>query len=369
MSQTKSQNLLLITLFLFSLFTPSICHNTITQNNESKIRGMFVFGSSLVDNGNNNFLSNSMARADYSPYGIDFPLGISGRYTNGRNVIDLLGQKLNLPNFIPPFNDPSTNGMKIINGVNFASGGSGILDDTGAVVGKVTSLNEQIRNFEEVTLPDLDLQLSRETVSSQFLFVVGSGGNDYSLNYFLGFANNNNNNITLQAFTSNLITSLSNQLKRLYNLGARKFVLMSINPNGCSPSATARLPTGSGCVQRLNQAAQLFNLNLKNLVDDIQPKLPGSNLVFVNSYNVMIDIIRFPSFRGFRDVSSSCCEVGGTGILCRRGGSICENRSSYVYFDGLHPTEAVNIVIACKAFESIQTSEVYPFNVKRLSEI
>lgn len=100
------------------------------------IKGMFVFGSSLVDNGNNNFLENSRAKADYFPYGIDFPLGPSGRFTNGKNVIDLLGHYLGLPSSIPPFFDPSTKGKKIVHGVNYASGGSGILDNTGSIAVK-----------------------------------------------------------------------------------------------------------------------------------------------------------------------------------------------------------------------------------------
>lgn len=137
-----------VLLLCFSLLTlvapspsPSPSLSTLTQNHDSKIRGMFVFGSSLVDNGNNNFLPNSLAKADYSPYGVDFPLGSSGRFTNGKNVIDLLGEKLNLPNHIPPFNDPLTKGSRILHGVNFASGGSGILDNTGALaVSFLTSL-------------------------------------------------------------------------------------------------------------------------------------------------------------------------------------------------------------------------------------
>lgn len=101
---------------------------------------MFVFGSSLVDNGNNNFLQVSMAKADYSPYGIDFPLGPSGRFTNGKNVIDLLGDKLKLGYYIPPFTNPSTKGTKVVHGVNYASGGSGILDDTGSLAVRYSTL-------------------------------------------------------------------------------------------------------------------------------------------------------------------------------------------------------------------------------------
>lgn len=99
---------------------------------------MFVFGSSLVDNGNNNFLKNSMAKADYLPYGIDFPYGPSGRFTNGKNVIDLLGEYLELPSFVPAFTNPSTKGGRIVHGVNYASGASGILDDTGSIAVRLT---------------------------------------------------------------------------------------------------------------------------------------------------------------------------------------------------------------------------------------
>ncbi|KAL1543917.1 GDSL esterase/lipase-like protein [Salvia divinorum] len=368
-----SQNLSLFCVFLiFGLLTPSTCLNTPKQGYKSK--GMFVFGSSLVDNGNNNFLANSLAKADFSPYGVDFPLGPSGRFTNGDNVIDILGKKLKLSDYIPPFTDPSTRGSKIVHGLNFASGGSGILDATGALAGNVTSLNQQINNFEKVTLPELELQLGSKNskeILSNILFVVGSGGNDYSLNYFLGLAGSN---VSLEAFTNTLTSTLSTQLKRLHELGARKFVLMAINPNGCSPMALARVPTQEGCVENLNRASVMFNANLKNLVDDIRPQMPGSNLVFVNAYKMMSDIIRFPRSRGFRDASNSCCEVrqvseGGTGILCKRGGSICPNRSEYVFFDGLHPTEAVNVVIATKAFSSPLRAEVYPFNVMKLSQI
>ncbi|CAA0827846.1 GDSL esterase/lipase [Striga hermonthica] len=335
---------------------------------------MFVFGSSVVDNGNNNFLTNTRARADYLPYGVDFPLGpATGRFTNGKNFVDLLGEKLRLPNYIPSFYNPSTSGSKILHGVNYASGGSGILDSTGSVAGNVTSLNQQISNFETVTVPDLEQQnsgKSPEKIVSEFVFVVGSGANDYTFNYFLGFAGN----VTVEDFTANLTSNLSNQLKRLYSLGARKFVLLAINPNGCSPMATSRVPANNGCVESLNRAAELFNNQLRDLVDDIRPQIPGSNLVFVNAYKIISDILRFPRLRDFRNTNSSCCEVipisqGGTGVLCRRGGSVCLNRDEYVFFDGLHTTEAVNEIVATKAFESILRNEVYPFNVRWLSHI
>lgn len=53
----------------------------------------FIFGDSLVDNGNNNNLA-TLARANFPPYGVDFPGGATGRFTNGRTTADVLGQSL-----------------------------------------------------------------------------------------------------------------------------------------------------------------------------------------------------------------------------------------------------------------------------------
>ncbi|KAI9200632.1 hypothetical protein LWI28_010969 [Acer negundo] len=253
--------------------------------------------------------------------------------------------------------------------------------------GHVISLNEQIKKFEEVTLPELKAQLghssSRDSLPN-YLFVVGSGGNDYSFNYFLKYPNSNLT--TLQSFTLNLTNLLSQHLKKLYSLGGRKFVLISLNPIGCSPMVKGVRPTRNGCLQGLNRAAHLFNTHLKNMVDDIKIHMPGSTLVFVNSYKIIRDIIQNPAstghnefdssngFPGFKDTSNACCKVesqseGGNGILCKRGGEVCAERSHHVFFDGLHPTEAVNVHIANKAFHSYYKNEVYPINIDQLAKL
>lgn len=52
----------------------------------------FIFGDSLVDNGNNNQLQ-SLARANYPPYGIDFQGGPTGRFSNGKTAVDVIGKR------------------------------------------------------------------------------------------------------------------------------------------------------------------------------------------------------------------------------------------------------------------------------------
>lgn len=62
----------------------------IVPRSEARPRAFFVFGDSLADNGNNNYLFTT-ARADAPPYGIDYPTRRpTGRFSNGFNIPDLV---------------------------------------------------------------------------------------------------------------------------------------------------------------------------------------------------------------------------------------------------------------------------------------
>lgn len=58
---------------------------------EPQVPCYFIFGDSLVDDGNNNQL-NSLAKANYLPYGIDFNGGPTGRFSNGKTTVDVIGK-------------------------------------------------------------------------------------------------------------------------------------------------------------------------------------------------------------------------------------------------------------------------------------
>lgn len=109
------------------------CNATIPSSNKAQFQGMFVFGCSIVDNGNNNGLKIKTAiKANYLPYGIDFkPNCATARFTNNKNFADHIGELLKLP-LVPAFADPLTKGVAIAHGVNHASAGSGILDVPGS---------------------------------------------------------------------------------------------------------------------------------------------------------------------------------------------------------------------------------------------
>lgn len=54
----------------------------------------FVFGDSLVDAGNNNYII-SLSKANFLPNGIDFGRP-TGRFTNGRTIVDIIGKILSV---------------------------------------------------------------------------------------------------------------------------------------------------------------------------------------------------------------------------------------------------------------------------------
>lgn len=54
-----------------------------------KISASFIFGDSLVEAGNNNYIV-TLSKANYPPNGIDFGRP-TGRYTNARTIADIIG--------------------------------------------------------------------------------------------------------------------------------------------------------------------------------------------------------------------------------------------------------------------------------------
>lgn len=77
-----------ILLFVFRLFL--VIKGIYGAPEVNQPRPFFVFGDSLVDNGNNNFLI-TPARADIFPYSIDSPSKLpTGRFFNGLNIPDII---------------------------------------------------------------------------------------------------------------------------------------------------------------------------------------------------------------------------------------------------------------------------------------
>ena len=88
-------------------------------------------------------------------------------------------------------------------------------------------------------------------------------------------------------------------LQRLYALGARKFVIFSIQPMGCAPVVRASVNvTTAVCVETVNAAALLFNSELRSLVNAARPCMPGASFSMINTYKITMDMIHHPRKHG-----------------------------------------------------------------------
>ncbi|KAI3929349.1 hypothetical protein MKX01_006585 [Papaver californicum] len=142
------------------------------HSNSPPVPALFVFGDSSVDCGTNNLLG-TFARADLVPYGRDFDTHTpTGRFCNGRIVVDYLGQ------------DGSVEDM--IHGVNYASASAGIIFSSGSELGQHISLAQQIQQAMD-TFQQFTSALGEEqanAIISKSIFYLSIGSNDF-IHYYL----------------------------------------------------------------------------------------------------------------------------------------------------------------------------------------
>ncbi|KAA8538746.1 hypothetical protein F0562_028359 [Nyssa sinensis] len=330
------------------------------------VPAMFIFGDSLIDNGNNNDLP-SFAKANYYPYGIDFNGGPTGRFSNGYTMVDQIAELLGLP-LIPAYSEAS--GDQLLHGVNYASAAAGILDITGRnFVGRIP-FNQQISNFES-TLNEIRNNLGPTELAqalTRCIFFVGMGSNDYLNNYLMPNYPTRNQ-FDDQQYADLLTQHYTQQLTRLYNLGARKFVLAGLGIMGCIPSILAQSAIGA-CSQEVNQLVLPFNANTKTMINNLSANLPGIHVIYVDVHNMFQDILTNYRSYGFSVINRGCCGIGRNSgqITCLPFQTPCPNRDQYIFWDAFHPTEAVNIIMGRKAFNGDQTV-VYPINIQQLANL
>ncbi|MED6123207.1 hypothetical protein PIB30_046956 [Stylosanthes scabra] len=328
---------------------------------------MFVFGDSLVDNGNNNYL-NTFAKADFMPYGIDASWGPTGRFSNGKILVDLLDEFLGHP-YLPSF---VATDKDITWGVNYASAAAGIFDETGKHLGQRISFNKQVENFQ-TTINQLkatmdDTNLNKYLAKS--LALVNHGSNDYINNYLLPVLYSSSFFYDPKSYADILIKQYKTQILSLHDLGLRKFLLAAIGPLGCTPHQISRDLFSTGkCRDDVNEMVILFNDRLKSLVDELNTQYNGSSIfVYGNTYGALMQIIQDPMAYGFITSNTACCGSGKFqgSISCLPFAMPCSNRDQHVFWDAFHPSEAVDRILALKAFNG-STSDVYPVNVSQMA--
>eukprot|EP01018_Ginkgo_biloba_P003503 Gb_39993 [translate_table: standard] len=323
--------------------------------------GSFVFGDSLVDAGNNNYIF-TLSKANIKPNGIDFKPSDgqpTGRYTNGRIIPDIIGDELGQKSYSPPYLAPTTKGKAILHGVNYASGGSGILNDTGRIFVGRLSLEVQI-NYYEQTRKQLTSMLGAKAAKElvgKSIFSVTMGSNDFINNYLVPFISTAQRAFVSQdAFIDQVITNYRIQLTRLYKLDARRIVVANVGPIGCIPyQRTINRVDETQCAALPNQLAVKFNSRLKDLISELNSNSSGATFVYANSYDIVTDMIKNPEKYGqFRGV-----------IPCGPTSGMCPDHTKYLFWDPYHPSEAANVIVAKRLIDG-GPNDVFPVNVRKL---
>ncbi|CAK9140829.1 unnamed protein product [Ilex paraguariensis] len=331
-------------------------------------RAFYVFGDSLVDNGNNNYLFTS-ARADSPPYGIDYPSHRpTGRFSNGYNIPDLISQQIGAESTLAYLN-PQLTGQKLLVGANFASAGIGILNDTGIQFANIIRIYRQLELFQEYqrrVSALIGIEQTKRLVNKG-LVLITLGGNDYVNNYFLTPITARRLQYSLPEFTRLLITEYRKILMRLYDLGARRVLVTGTGPLGCVPAELAVRSTNGQCAEEPQQAAALFNPRLVQMIQSLNQELGSDVFVAVNAVEMQNNFIDNPQAFGFVTSKVACCGQGpynGVGT-CTAVSNLCPNRDIYAFWDPFHPTERANKIIV----QTIMTGSdkyMYPMNLSTI---
>ncbi|TVU10706.1 hypothetical protein EJB05_44250, partial [Eragrostis curvula] len=277
---------------------------------KTNISAIFMFGDSLVDPGNNNHKITE-ARANFPPYGQDFPGGKpTGRFSNGKVPGDLIASKLGVKELLPPYLGDNLQLNDLLTGVAFASGGSGYDPLTSNISNAISSTGQLklFQNYKE-KLRALVGEEEMTRVISQGIF-----------------------------FTT------------LNDMGAKKIGFVGIPPIGCCPSQrTLAGGPSSECEPLRNQASALFNTRISKEIDRLNAErnVDGSRIAYIDVYYIFLDIIQNHALYGFKEVSQGCC--GSTRLnaaIFIAYHSACPNAVDYIFWDSFHPTEkAYNILV------------------------
>ncbi|XP_057952037.1 GDSL esterase/lipase At1g74460 [Malania oleifera] len=323
----------------------------------------FIFGDSLSDVGNNMYLSRSFAKANLPWYGIDFGNGMpNGRFTNGRTVADIIGDKTGLPR-PPAFLDPSlTEDMILENGVNYASGGGGILNETGSYFIQRFCLSKQIELFQgtQVMITNKIGKAAADKFFQQSRYVVALGSNDFINNYLLPVYGDSWS-YSDAGFIKYLMQTLQEQLTLLHRLGARQLMVFGLGPMGCIPLQRV-LSTSGDCQEKTNKLAIGFNQAASKLLENLSSSLPNASFKFGDAYDVVSNVIKNPYKYGFNNSDAPCCSFGRIrpALTCIPASTLCKDRSQYVFWDEYHPSDSANQMIADEIIKKLGFLSVNP---------
>ncbi|CAL5085041.1 unnamed protein product [Urochloa decumbens] len=327
---------------------------------------LFAFGDSLIDTGNFIHYSTAPGPVARSPYGETFFHRPTGRWSDGRLIVDFVVERLGFPYWTPYLDGKTKEDFRY--GANFAVASGTALSQLlfrkkHLNVGGITpySLGVQIGWFKKVLAMLGSTEHERREIMASSLFLVGEiGANDYNHPFF-----QNKTLDWVKPLVPRVIRAISLSLESLIDLGAKTLYVPGIFPLGCVPrylflfrnstsAAAGDLDPVTGCLRWLNDLTSHHNSLLKAKLAELRRAHPGVSLVYVDYFGEVNAIVGSPARSGFAPATAldACCGGGGFHnanftIHCTEPGAVqCTDPSKFVSWDGLHMTEAVYRIMA-----------------------
>ncbi|KAF6175510.1 hypothetical protein GIB67_022000 [Kingdonia uniflora] len=348
--------LLLILLLLLPIPTYSHCNNHPI---------IFNFGDSNSDTGG---LVAGLGYNINAPNGRAFFGRSTGRLSDGRLVIDFLCKNLSSA-YLTPYMDSL--GANFANGANFAIVGSSTLPKYVPF-----ALNVQVMQFLHFRVRSLELieQGSRHIIDDQefrnALYMIDIGQNDLSD----AFSKNESYAQVVRRIPL-ILEEIKYAIKNLYEKGGKNFWIHNTGPLGCLPqklslvSKVDKVFDQFGCIQPYNNAAKVFNEGLHALCAQMRSELKNATIVYVDIYSIKYDLVMNSMKYGFVSPLMACCGNGGPpynyniNMKCGENGfSTCKEGVKYVSWDGVHYTEAANMIVASKILSTAYSTPKFRFD-------
>ncbi|BFI23618.1 hypothetical protein MPTK2_1g03730 [Marchantia polymorpha subsp. ruderalis] len=341
--------------------------------------GTFIFGDSLVDNGNAMAVyPDRFARLEQDPFGVSWPGHGADRFCDGKLIGDYLSWGTGGFPMSAYLRSVQT---LLFLGVNLAASGSTVLpgltlnpifQDDEVFPHTPFTLDQQLQWYKHFMFRDSELSKGR---SMQNVIPVGSfnsslhliiaGYTDYILQFLSGWPE-----ALVLASVTGIVNGISDTAEMLHTTHKVKdIVVVNLPPLGCTPAFLTIFPGDPddyddyGCLTSFNAAIELHNEELFRAVLTLRAKYPDLSLSYGNFYRTFQDILKHPSKFGFHSTPKllkACCGAGGKynfepNVTCGasvfangklHNGTVCKEPTKHLFWDGFHPSGAVNRIAA-----------------------
>ena len=301
-----------------STTTPTSAHGPFSR--------IVVFGTSLSDSGNAFALrGGTNTPPDYlvDPFLVpSAPYARGGHhFSNGATWIEQFARSTGLAGSVRPAFQAS-NGKA----TNYAVGAARARED-----GINVNLSAQVDAF---------LQQFAGLAPADGLYAIEMGSNDIR-DALVVFAGGGNGGPILQAAN----VSIANSILTLYGAGAREFIVWRVPNVALTPAIRTLDQVRPGAGQLATALTQGFNAGLDGVVAQLSG-LPGIRIVRLDAYRMLNDLVADPAAFGLTNVMRACITPNVPPFSCDRP-------DEFLFWDGIHPTEAVHAITAQEAANAL----------------